>query len=97
MQGHRQHLPKILWAQPKPSAAAVSQLLGPFEIIGSSYQKSNGPKRNYWWQLPEIWWAHAKASAAPAEKIMGPTEAIGSSCHSITGPIQDYRRQLLEY
>jgi hypothetical protein len=63
IQGHRQHLLKQSWAQPKPLAAAVNQLLGPFEIIGSSCQKINEPKRNYWWQLPETWWAHAKASA----------------------------------
>jgi hypothetical protein len=53
MQGHRQHLPKILWAQPKPSAAAAIQLLGPFEIIESTHQNIDGPKQNYRQQLPE--------------------------------------------
>jgi hypothetical protein len=53
MQRHRQHLPKKSWAQSKPSAAAAIQLLGPFEIIGSSYQNIDGPKQNYWQQLPE--------------------------------------------
>jgi hypothetical protein len=53
MQRHRQHLPKKSWAHPKPSAAAAIQLLGPFEIIGSSYQNINGPKRNHRQQLPE--------------------------------------------
>jgi hypothetical protein len=67
--------------------------MGPFKIIGSSYQNIYGPNRSHRQHLPFNYWAYARLLAAAARKSMGPFKAIGSISQKEYGPIQGHRQQ----
>src|SRR6202795_346023 len=72
---YREHLPKKLWAHPKPLAAAITSTMGPSYCLGRTCRRSYRPTRSHRQQLLQVKWTHPMALRAPAKKIMGPTES----------------------
>src|SRR6266849_6641050 len=60
----RLHLAEKYWTQATLAAGSAINAVGPSTDIGSTFQKSNGPRRSQRQQWLQIRWAHPAASAA---------------------------------